>query len=490
MSICFSFSTRLIEWLFPWSTRSIRNKILFSIVLVFCVVYGGTLTYVYQKSRKDLFNFAQREALSTARLLAITLYRSYEIETDFREIQSYVSGVKRSKDSIIEINVYGRDGAIVSSTEEDKLFNRDPSHRLREQASHFGRVELLPIDGDKIQLKGDMFLRAIHPVAAGFSEDGVAEGVVEVQSSMGVYLNQLRRIREGILIAGVVIIVVISLVVVIIARTITRPIDSLYLGMIRANEGDLDVSVAATTLDEVGYLTRTFNDMILSLKSSRSDLERYAGKLSELHVASKRFVPEQFLELLEKQDITDVALGDSKLKEMTVLFADIRSFTEIAHTCATASVLELLNSILNAILPAIEEHHGFVDKYIGDSIMALFPRSADDAVRSALAIQERLLEFNASREDKISLGVGINSGELILGTVGSEDRLDTTVIGDTVNVASRLESLTKQHGVSIVISAKVYGLCSPSLKGEISLVELGTSEVRGIEQPVRLYGIG
>ncbi|MEM9538496.1 MAG: response regulator [Cyanobacteria bacterium P01_E01_bin.42] len=179
-------------------------------------------------------------------------------------------------------------------------------------------------------------------------------------------------------------------------------------------------------------------------------------QLSYINQAYSRFVPRQFLEFLKKETILDVNLGDQIQQEMSVLFADIRNFTTLSEKLSPEENFQFINSYLAYMEPSITENNGFIDKYIGDEIMALFGGTADDALRAGISILNRLNEYNADRDrndqNKIKIGIGINTGSFMLGIVGGSNRMDGTAIGDTVNLASRLEQLTKEYSINLVIS--------------------------------------
>ncbi len=179
-------------------------------------------------------------------------------------------------------------------------------------------------------------------------------------------------------------------------------------------------------------------------------------KLAKINLAYGRFVPHEFLRLLHKESILDVKLGDQSKREMSILFSDLRDFTSLSELMTPEETFHFINDYLSCMEPAIIEHGGFIDKYIGDAIMALFSQSADDAVKAGISMLTRLQEYNQNRiqagKMPIKIGVGINTGDLMLGTVGGKDRMDGTVIGDAVNLASRLEGLTKNYRASLLIS--------------------------------------
>jgi two-component system sensor histidine kinase ChiS len=178
--------------------------------------------------------------------------------------------------------------------------------------------------------------------------------------------------------------------------------------------------------------------------------------LAKITAAYGRFVPRNFLKFLGKESIIDVQIGDQVQQEMTVMFSDIRSFTTLSEAMTPEENFQFINSYLSQVSPVIRQHRGFIDKYIGDAIMALFPESASDAVLAAIAMQKQVVLYNEHRQQQgevpISIGIGLHTGNLMLGTVGESERMDTTVISDAVNLAARLEGLTKLYGVGILIS--------------------------------------
>lgn len=178
--------------------------------------------------------------------------------------------------------------------------------------------------------------------------------------------------------------------------------------------------------------------------------------LAKLALAYGRFVPRNFLKFLDRESIIDVQLGDQVQQEMTIMFSDIRSFTTLSEAMTPQETFTFINSYLSQVSPLIRQHTGFIDKYIGDAIVALFPDSATNAVQAALAMQREVVSYNQHRklqgETPITIGIGLHTGNLMLGTIGESERMETTVIADAVNLASRLEGLTKLYGVGILVS--------------------------------------
>lgn len=214
-------------------------------------------------------------------------------------------------------------------------------------------------------------------------------------------------------------------------------------------------------------------------------------ELKETNEAYYKFVPKEFLSYLGKKAITEIQLGDAIEKEFTILFSDIRNFTTISEKMSPTENFQFVNDYLNFMGPAIRMHNGFIDKYIGDAIMALFPES-NDAIKASLEMIQRLYDFNIKSQNKyntkISIGIGIHTGKLMLGTVGETYRMDSTVISDVVNVSSRLESLTKNYGSKIICSQEVID----NLKEKSNFYAfryLGRVIVKGKSKPVTIYEI-
>ena len=180
------------------------------------------------------------------------------------------------------------------------------------------------------------------------------------------------------------------------------------------------------------------------------------AELVKLNSAYERFVPREFLNLLKKESILEVKLGDQTAQQMTVLFSDIRGWTTLSEEMTAQESFNFINAFLNRVSPVISAHQGFIDNFQGDGMMALFPKSADDGVRAAIAMHAAVSEYNEERKKKsyqpIGIGVGLHIGDLMLGIIGHEKRMQGTVVADAVNLASRLEGLTRVYGSSISIS--------------------------------------
>ncbi|MDP3243954.1 MAG: adenylate/guanylate cyclase domain-containing protein [Reyranella sp.] len=249
-------------------------------------------------------------------------------------------------------------------------------------------------------------------------------------------------------------------------------------------EGDLDQAIANTNrIDEIGQLAKSFASM-------RDAVRRTILDLKHTNVSIERFVPQAFLSIVGKPSVADVELGDNKRRTMSILFSDIRGFTTLSEQMSPDETFAFINTYLERMGPVIRDHHGFIDKYIGDAIMALFA-NADDALQAGLAMLAALEGFNAERRatgvPPIEIGIGINTGSLMLGTIGEKHRMDGTVISDAVNLAARIEGLTKDYAAPMLISEFTYRELSNPEASAIRPVDVVV--VKGKTRPVAIYAV-
>ena len=255
--------------------------------------------------------------------------------------------------------------------------------------------------------------------------------------------------------------------------------------------GDLNVRVEEGGSREFVRITQGFNKMVGSLTSTLRDLDEKNATLTETNAASSRFVPFQFLELLDKQTIVDIQRGDQTQLDMSVMFADIRGFTTTAERLGPEATFRFINRFLAHMEPAIHKEGGFINAYMGDGIMALFVAGADAAVRAALAMLRALDDLNAALRDEgepaVRVGIGINSGTLMLGTIGGSDRLSCTVVGDPANLAARVEGMTKLYKTPLLITEATYHRLDN--RDGFLLREVDRVRAVGKNEPVGIYEV-
>lgn len=245
-------------------------------------------------------------------------------------------------------------------------------------------------------------------------------------------------------------------------------------------------------------LSSRFSQAFVDAERLFGDLVANCTKNTRLIEVFQKFVPVQFVHRIARQGLEEIKFGQPETAAITILFSDIRSFTTMAEAMSAEDLFFFLNAYFKRMYGPIHNNHGFIDKFIGDAIMVIFERQdesgtqqAQDAVQAAVDMQKALAIYNQERQinnyQVMQIGVGIHSGQAIIGTIGTEDRMESTVLGDDVNLASRLEGLTKYYGVSIVISYDTLSLLHN--KRSFKYRELDWLKVKGKRTPVLIYEV-
>jgi adenylate cyclase len=270
------------------------------------------------------------------------------------------------------------------------------------------------------------------------------------------------------------------------ARTLTQPLAAAAAALRRIQRGALDTRVQPTASDEVGVLEDGVNAMAAALQDKERILQTF-GRVVEPAVRDVLLSGELHL--------------GGELRRATVLFSDLRGFTAIAERMAPGEVVGTLNEYFSVMAEWVRACGGFVDKFMGDAMLVVFGlfdgsetaggRAAADAIRCALGMQERLAALNARRqvagEWPLAISIGVDSGEVLAGTIGAEDRLEFTVIGDTVNVAARLQEAGKLRGAPVLVSEAAYELAR-ACGVDPPLAAIDTIPLRGRRSAVRVFG--
>ena len=219
---------------------------------------------------------------------------------------------------------------------------------------------------------------------------------------------------------------------------------------------------------------------LLFEKNIREVKEREEAIL-KIHEVTKKFVPHEFIRSLGREVLTDVKLGDQTQKIVTVLFTDIREYTTLSEKMTPEENFSFVCAFNERIGPIIRKNEGFINQYLGDAIMAIFPGDADSALSAAVEMQKEVQKFNATRKQNhqspIKIGIGMHTGPLIMGIIGDEHRMDAATISDTVNTASRIESLTKYYKSPLLLSEDT--LRHIKDPGRFDLRNLGSFRLKG-----------
>jgi class 3 adenylate cyclase len=290
----------------------------------------------------------------------------------------------------------------------------------------------------------------------------------------------LRNARNQTLVITVIMVVLGVAGAVGLATVLSRPIFRLVTGTRSIAEGDFNVTLPVTSRDEIGDLTRSFNEMARALREKEM-----------IKRAFTRYVAREVVDEILKNPERLVLSGQRR--DVTVLFCDVRGFTPVAERLDPEAVVLLLNDFYNLMIETTFKHDGTLDKFLGDGVMCIFgapiarPDHAMQAVRTALDMQAGIAELSArfTREGRppIAVGIGVSAGEVVAGTVGSEDRMEYTAIGDSVNLAARLESIAKPG--QVLISQRTFEMVDARVQAKAR----GAIKVKGKEEEVEVYEV-
>jgi class 3 adenylate cyclase/HAMP domain-containing protein len=320
------------------------------------------------------------------------------------------------------------------------------------------------------------------------------------------------RLRYQALAALALISLVSVALLVIFARHLTNPLERVVDAMSSiSSSGDLSSRVEVEYRDETGHLAATFNMMTRELEKAYAQIKRFAfeavlaGKKEQrIRQIFQKYVPK---DLIDKFFASPESMLIGENRELAILFSDIRSFTTISEKMAPEDLVNSLNRYFSGQVDIIMNRNGIVDKYIGDAIMAFWGapvKYGDDALQallSSLDMLEAAKSFNKNQKKagrpEFNIGIGINFGIVTVGNIGSERKMDYTVIGDMVNLASRMEGLTKTYHADILISETMYEACKALSKAisfedgrRVSFRLLDTVAVKGKTRGVKIYTVG
>jgi len=339
------------------------------------------------------------------------------------------------------------------------------------------------INGEPIIITNELFngtwTFANVPV---YNSKGQIAGKLEIGLDMTGYEISSKILKRYVSLIVAAVCVVILAVLCILISLIVRRLSAVGKVLHNIESGDRTARVPYLAHDELGKVSKGLNNMA-------EELQFQFDRITKLNESTIRFVPVQFMEHLGVSDITKMKLGDSVQRVISVLFFDIRSFSINSEMMTARENFEFINRILGIAGPVIRKHNGFVDKYIGDAAMALFTNGID-AVRAGIELYQQIVVDKSSRVkigvDGIDIGVGIHSGSVMMGIVGENERLSSTVISANVNLASRLESLTKQTASGVLITRSTLNQLAGH-EEEFSYRFIGMVQAAGVNEVVALF---
>ena len=439
----------------------LRFKLALLSSLLLVAAIGTVSLVVLDQSAQALAAEAGKRAVVLAEQLARNAREPMLLEDDLRLSQLLESIAKESE--VTAVRVLDKDGRVLASSVKD-----EPD--LRERMTGKEKIATWPLGG-KLVCAVRMTYREL--------DIGEAQVVLDVDAVTG---RVIRAARRQVLLAAGVLLGVGLVIAFIVSGMVSRPLRRLRLAVNALAAGDLSARVEPSSRDEIGVLTRAFNEMSESL-----------GEKRRIETAFRRYVSDHVLrEVVESPEAIHLK---GELREVSVLYLDIRKFTRLTGAIGAERIVAFLNEAFDLITGRLLEHGATVDKYIGDAILAYLgaPIETDDhaqrSVAAAIAVQRAIHERNRRCENsgqpfvRLEVGIGIHTGPVVVGNIGSELKMDYTAIGEPVNIANRLQSLAGPGQIKITgeVRERLGLLCDVKAEGPRML--------EGIVQPIEVFEV-
>jgi class 3 adenylate cyclase len=461
------------------------------LIVSFMVIYNMTFDAMIGRLDQDILN-----KLSFSTLLSSRIINGDDVDS-LKTIKDFGSDAYlRLSENLKEITGYNRDEWnkdffasiykgrhfeywMLVSNDEVGLFR--PSLALEESSEEYKRfISGKPVI-NIVQAIDGYWANAQVPI---YNSRNEIAGMLELGIDMTSYQisNAMQRRKISLLVAGI------SFGITMVLLGVLGIIIRQMLGVVRVlrsiTAGNYSARVEYRGRDELGNVITGLNQMVVELQTQ-------FAVINNLTKSSLRFVPVQFMEHLGVKDITKLKLGDHVRSNLTVLFFDIRSFSIHSEMMSVQENFEFINRVLGLAGPILRKYNGFVDKYLGDAAMALF-EDAHDAVMAGIEVYRKLILDKKTRikigSDGINIGVGLHSGSVMMGIIGENERLSSTVISKTVNMASRMESLTKQTGSGMLITRDTFNQIRET-EGDFQYRFIGMIQVAGVNEITGTFDI-
>jgi adenylate cyclase len=466
--------------------NSVRVKVISLIFFALLLIVAASLVFSVNSQRSNLLSATGRTLLTNTEMLnrvirnimvkgeapiAVDTMTSLAQIQEFSEIRIYrTDGSNAFSDyaTIDFVNGYQRNILFPKTPRVEKSMTQDPSFRLVLETN--APVEHRDFgEGKSVEyffpiLNNDDRCKACH----GNPKDGVVpfiRGIAHFKISVDETFRQIDRATLFLSVFFVAIGIVFAVALVFFMRgLIITPLNKIGAAVRDIGEGRLDARVEIKSKDELGDLAAKINDMIKGL-NERFHLSKYVSRSTEDHVIRG-----------------ERSMDGGERRRITVLFSDIRGFTSFAENAEPEIVIRALNEVLESQAEIVEKHGGDIDKYIGDELMARFDDEFE-AVKCAVELVRSVKARNEARKDGLLIGVGINSGVVVAGNIGSRNRMEYAVIGDAINLASRLCGIAKPN--MVLISASV----QESVRERVETVLIHDLKIKGKAEPVDAYAV-
>jgi len=474
-----------------------RTKLRVGFLATSIAVNVLSLVVLYTLSHRHLLNEFRQKVLSitatTATLIDGSLHDQIRTAADessgaYRAIQRQLQLVQERNRNDGTYVKYMYTLRLVPGTKGSLVYVVDPDEDPKEHA-HVGDVFPYPgekIFGDRAYVEEEIFTDQTGSWLSGYAPIKNSTGEVAAMVEVDIAADRVRADLLPLLwaaIGSVMISLVLGFGVTFwLSGRVARPLHALQATLERIGKGDLTVRSDITDNDEFGDVSRSINHMVDGLREREMVKSAFA-----------RYVSQQVMESIISAGAVPELQGHRR--KITAFFSDIRGFSTIAEKMEPEAVVAMLNEYFKLMVDIVFRNKGTLDKFMGDGLMAIFGAPAEDpeqeahAVRAAIEMQVELRRlcdrWQAEGRPPIRIGIGINTGAAIVGNIGSEARMEYTAIGDTVNIAARLESATKECGQDILISE----FTREAVDGRFKTEPIGSLSVKGRAEPVMTYAV-
>jgi class 3 adenylate cyclase len=454
---------------------NIKIKIMVPLVLVLIFSTSITLYINYTKIKETSLESEAQNGTGLSEMISTNIYRQFDIEKDARLLQSFLSGIKKKFPNMLQIDLISVDKIIIASTDEDSLDSKTKDVIIS---------DLIATNKAAVAWTEEPYyvLTTMTPISPKKGQDIVPLGLLKIKfdlKNLNVLLNDL--LFSNTILYLLTLATLSAFILVILNKIIINPISSYKKVLGEISKGDYSIRLDEKRTDEIGLIGQSIDEMVMGL-----------AEKEKLKSTFNKFVSKEVADLMMNTD-SDRLGGDKRIA--TVMFLDIRGFTTLSEKLSGESVVRMLNEIFSIVSNEVTANGGIIDKYIGDAVLSVFgipfsqglKTDAMNAVKAANAIKLSMFDYNKKREAKnqpiIKFGIGINSGELIAGKIGSIERMEYTVIGDTVNMAARIEKENKKYYTTILLSGDTHSL----IHKELPMKRVDAVKLTGREKETVLF---
>jgi class 3 adenylate cyclase/HAMP domain-containing protein len=475
--------------------RSIRTRIMAATTFLI-VVTVSAVVWSWAKNESEIYRTSERQQAETLAVALSNAWTNELVDQNWSQIRLGLNQLIEANSEFVYILVSDNrlSNQIVAAAPDDfqEQYIPDvvPVHITKSALNVYGKPNLAEtyILRDVKLPNGKVLAHRGEPVIEVASDIRNSSGEKIGTLRIGISLRQVNKavekaLKNALLVGGLAWAFGLG-GAFILARQLSNPVVRLRMSAAKIAAGDLHHRAEVQRLDELGALAADFNEMAAVIQASFKRLQKTLESF-------ERFVPEKFLRIIATDGIENIQVGVASTRRITILFADIRGYTSMSEQMTPLETFALLNDYLARMGQVINDAGGFIDKYIGDAIMALFEdETTGYALKAALAMQQALDLFNEERRRKeqptIQIGIGIHRGEVVMGTIGFTSRIESTAIGDAVNIAARVEGLTRKYNCSILVTESVVVALEHPEMFNLRLVDESV-KVKGKNEPVAIY---